>query len=150
MSSSSSARVTLQTERRSINDNSNSSKPRMASGSSGIKTERSDGRIPQPPQPSAGGPSHKRMPSGSQRTSRNVEERRTEKVQVTTRETLISRTRSPDRRPGSSAVAPERARAVEVIRNSTKDTGSKTTRGEPPSGMLLSPAPSRTNCCKFA
>ncbi|KAK0718227.1 Spc98 family-domain-containing protein [Lasiosphaeria miniovina] len=47
---------------------------------------------------------HKRTASGNPRqTSRSVEERRTEKVQVTTRETLVSRTRSPDRRSGPSS-----------------------------------------------
>ncbi|KAK4165989.1 spindle pole body component alp4 [Cladorrhinum sp. PSN259] len=43
--------------------------------------------------------SHKRSASNNPRsTSRSVEERRTEKVQVTTREALIARTKSPDRR----------------------------------------------------
>ncbi|KAK0735887.1 Spc98 family-domain-containing protein [Apiosordaria backusii] len=45
--------------------------------------------------------SRKRSTSVNPRsTSRHVEERRTEKVQVTTRETLMTRTRSPDRREG--------------------------------------------------
>ena len=135
MSSSSNARVTAQTERRSINDNSTISKPRVMSGLSGSKTERSDGRTPQSPQPPGGGPTHKRMPSGSQRISRNVEERRTEKVQVITRETLTSRIRSPDQRPSTSVVAAERPRPVESTRTNSKDITSKPTRTELPQGM---------------
>lgn len=42
--------------------------------------------------------SHKRSASGNLRPSSRVDERRTEKVKVTTRETIVSRTRSPDRR----------------------------------------------------
>ncbi|KAK3390494.1 Spc98 family-domain-containing protein [Podospora didyma] len=47
---------------------------------------------------------HKRTASGNPRqaSSRSVDERRTERVQVTTRETLVSRTRSPERRSASS------------------------------------------------
>lgn len=52
--------------------------------------------------------SRKRSTSVNPRsTSRHVEERRTEKVQVTTRETLMTRTRSPDRREGAKQRAAE-------------------------------------------
>ena len=98
--------------------------------------------MPQSPQPLGGPPSHKRIPSGSQRSGRNVEERRTERVQVTTRETLTSRTRSPDRRPGPSMVAAERSKPVGSVRVNNKDMGSKISRGEPAQGMLLNPLPS--------
>ncbi|KAK4204120.1 putative spindle pole body component alp4 [Triangularia verruculosa] len=46
-------------------------------------------------------------------TSRHVEERRTEKVQVTTRETLMARTRSPDRREGGGGGGGLKQRAAE-------------------------------------
>lgn len=141
MSSSSNARVTTQTERRSVNDSSTTSKPRIASGLSGSKPERGDGRMPHS-QPLGGPPSHKRMPSGSQRSGRNVEERSTERVQVTTRETLISRTRSPDRRPGPPVVAAERSKPVGSIKINNKDMGSKISRGEPAQGTPLNPLPS--------
>jgi gamma-tubulin complex component 2 len=95
--------------------------------------------MPQSPQPLGGPPSHKRMPSGSQRSGRNVEERRTERVQLTTRETLTSRTRSPDRRPGPSVVAAERSKPVGSIKTNNKDTGPKISRGEPAQGMLPNP-----------
>ncbi|KAK3352326.1 Spc98 family-domain-containing protein [Lasiosphaeria hispida] len=55
--------------------------------------------------------SHKRSASGNPRpTSRMVDERRTEKVQVTTRETLVARTRSPVRRSAPD----ERTRAPDL------------------------------------
>lgn len=58
--------------------------------------------------------SHKRSASGNPRpTSRVVDERRTEKVQVTTRETLVSRTRSPVRRSAPD----ERARAPDAVKH---------------------------------
>jgi gamma-tubulin complex component 2 len=63
--------------------------------------------------------SHKRSASGNPRpTSRMVDERRTEKVQVTTRETLAARTRSPVRRTApeerSRQPEPPKPRPVET------------------------------------
>ncbi|OIW31767.1 hypothetical protein CONLIGDRAFT_572794 [Coniochaeta ligniaria NRRL 30616] len=77
-----------------------------------FKPERSDSRRQDrpSPQPSNVSTSHKRTASGNPRpTSRAVEERRTERVQVTTRETLVSRTRSPERR--SATASGDRRRA---------------------------------------
>lgn len=76
-----------------------------------FKTDRSDPRRQDrpSPQPSNVSTTHKRTASGNPRPiSRTVEERRTERVQVTTRETLVSRTRSPERR---SAATGDRRRA---------------------------------------
>jgi gamma-tubulin complex component 2 len=94
--------------------------------------ERAEGKRPSP-QPSAGGTAHKRVPSGSQRTGRPVEERRTERVQVTTRETITSRTRSPERRPASS-IALDRSRPTEGIRINSGDPGHKSIKVETPQG----------------
>lgn len=121
MSSSSNARVPISSraERRTANENG-SQQPRAPSGLGGSKVERSDPGRTQSPQPSSVGAGHRRAPSGSQRLKREVEERRTERVQVTTRETVTSRTRSPDRR---SAVPqqPERTRPSEPSRQYAPD-----------------------------
>src|SRR6187399_3233574 len=63
------------------------------------------------PQPPGSGTAHKRSASGNfvRPASRAVDERRTERVQVTTRETLVSRTRSPERRSAAS----ERSRTTD-------------------------------------
>jgi len=114
MSSSSTARVSSRAERRTTNDNG-TAQPRAPSGQTGGRGERLDPRRTQSPQPSTAGPSHKRTASGSQRTNRGVEERRTERVQITTRETL-TRTRSPERNSAPSAPPPERQRPAEPSR----------------------------------
>jgi gamma-tubulin complex component 2 len=137
MSSLSNVRATTQTERRSVHDNSGPGKPRLASGSRGSMAERPDGKRPHSPQPLAGGAAHKRMPSGSQRTSRNVEERRTEKVHVTTRETLTSRVRSPERRLAPSVLASERSKPGDGIKPSMSDLGLKSSRTESIQGECL-------------
>lgn len=98
--------------------------------------------MPQLSQPLGGPPPHKRMPSGPQRSGRNVEERRTDRVQFTTRETLTSRTRSPDRRSGPSVVATERSKPVGSVKTNNKDTGTKISRGELAQGTLPKPLPS--------
>lgn len=106
MSSSSTARVSNQTDRRSTAEAS-----RVSNGS---KSERQDGRRPRSPQPaSTNNAQHKRVPSGSQRTNRGVEERRTERVHVTTRETITTRARSPERRAPPPAVPSERSKPVD-------------------------------------
>jgi len=129
MSSSSTARVSSRVERRTTNDNG-SAQPRAPSGQAGGRGERLDPRRAQSPQPSASGTSHKRTASGSQRTNRAVEERRTERVQVTTRETLTTRTRSPDRRPAPSAQPSERQRPAEPNRAYSGDPRPKPGRPE--------------------
>lgn len=137
MSSSSNARVSSRTERRTATDNG-TTQPRAPSAQQerGSRNERTDPRRTQSPQPSAAsGPSHRRTASGAQRTNRNVEERRTERVQVTTRETLTSRTRSPERRPGPSVQPTERSRAPEASRTYSGDSRPRSSKAEAPSGM---------------
>jgi len=138
MSSSSNVRATTQTERRSVHDNSGPGKARIASGSGGSKSERPDGKRSHSPQPSAGGATHKRMPSGSQRASRNIEERRTERVHVTTRETLTSRVKSPERRPAPSVLASERSKPGGGVKLNMSDLGLKASRTEQIQGECLS------------
>lgn len=137
MSSSSNSRATTHTERRNINDSSGVGKPRVASGLGGTKAERTDGKRSHSPQASAGGTAHKRMPSGSQRASRNVEERRTERVHITTRETLTSRVRSPERRPAPTAPASERPKPGDGVKANILDLGSKSSKAEQIQGMWL-------------
>jgi gamma-tubulin complex component 2 len=149
MSSSSNVRATTQTERRSIHDNSGTGKPRLASGSGGSKSERPDGKRSHSPQPSVGGAAHKRMPSGPQRASRNIEERRTERVHVTTRETLTSRVRSPERRPAPSVLASERSKPGDGIKPNMSDLGIKSSRTEQIQGECLSGCPSTPRIQEF-
>jgi gamma-tubulin complex component 2 len=137
MSSSSNARATTQSERRNVHDNSGPGKPRLASGSAGSKSERPDGKRSHSPQPSADSAAHKRMPSGSQRASRGVEERRTERVHVTTRETLTSRVRSPERHQAPSALASERPKPGDGIKTNASDLGLKSSRTEQIQGECL-------------
>jgi gamma-tubulin complex component 2 len=131
MSSSNHARVSSRADRRTKTENS--AQPRAPSEQQGrsSRTERPDSRRTQSPtgQPGA---SHKRGPSGSQRTSRAVEERRTDRVQVTTRET-ITRMRSPERR---SAPAPplEKQRPPELARTYSNDPRPRSSRAETPQG----------------
>ena len=86
--SSSSNTKTSHSERRTATEN-------------GTARPRGDPRRPPSPQHSTSGATHKRTASGTQR--------RTERVQVTTRETLTTRTRSSERR-GPPPPAQERAR----------------------------------------
>lgn len=101
MSSAPHARVSSQSERRTASGNeSKTSRPRRVPSALGSAGEQSQ-RHPSPPVGADGIPG--RTASGSQRTNRGVEERRTERLHVTTRETLTSRTRSPERRAGPPA-----------------------------------------------
>ncbi len=131
MSSSSTARVSSRAERRTTNDNG-SAQPRAPSGQTGNRGERLAPRRTQSPQPSTAGTSHKRTASGAERTNRGLEERRTDRVQVTTRETLTTRTRSPDRRSAPSAQPTERQRPAEPSRAYIGDPRPKASKPEAP------------------
>lgn len=98
MSSMSSAKISSQTDRRPLNDDLKSSRGKL---------ELQEGR-----QTLANGAPHRRMPSSTQR-SRTLDERRTDRVKVTTRDSLAARTRSPHRRAGSLGIVPERPKPVE-------------------------------------
>ncbi|KAH8889710.1 hypothetical protein GQ53DRAFT_842607 [Thozetella sp. PMI_491] len=103
---SSGIRTSTYAEKRSTNGattaDKGTSRPRMT-GQDSFR-EKTDARRHAPsPQSGTSGTSHKRSASGNFRpASRAVEERRTERVQVTTKETLVTRTRSPERRSAPS------------------------------------------------
>ncbi|KAK4678074.1 gamma tubulin complex Spc97/GCP2 subunit Alp4 [Podospora pseudoanserina] len=83
--------------------------------------------------------SRKRSTSVNPRsTSRHVEERCTEKVQVTTRETLMTRTRSPDRREGAKQRAAE-PRSRDMRQDAPPQEKKRKTRPHPwePEATLL-------------
>ncbi|RKF81450.1 Spindle pole body component alp4 [Golovinomyces cichoracearum] len=64
----------------------------------GNRAEKGDQRGAQSPQLSISAGAHARLPLNSQRTSRTIEEKRTERVQVTTSEVFTSKTKSPERK----------------------------------------------------
>ena len=133
MSSASHTRVSSRSERRTTNDNGSSRAPSGQQG--GSRAERQDPRRPPSPQASVAGTTHKRTASSSQRTKGGVEERRTERVQVTTRETVTSRTRSPERRPGPSVQPQERVKLGEAGRAYPGDPRPKSSKVEAHLGM---------------
>lgn len=73
----------------------------------------------------------------TQRNGKNVEERRTERVQVTTRETLTSRARSPDRKP-APPMQQERTKVFEPSKTFSAETRPKSSKSETPQGMSYS------------
>jgi gamma-tubulin complex component 2 len=139
MSSSSNARPASHAERRTANENG-TARPRVPpSQPGGSRSEsRQEPRRTQSPQPPPMAQSstntHKRMASGSQR-NKAVEERRIEKVHVTTRETLTTRTRSPERRPASFAQPQERARPKEASVFNPVDQRPKSSKADAPQSM---------------
>ena len=128
-------RLSLHAERRTASNDNGSAKPLAPSGQGESRSDRSDSRQQPSPQPSTT-TTHRRNALSSQRTSRGVEERRTERVQVTTRETLTSKTRSPERRPGPSVHPPERPKQSEASRAHSGETQSRSSKAEAPQGMI--------------
>jgi gamma-tubulin complex component 2 len=90
------------------------------------------------PQPSNVSAAHKRTISGNPRpASRVAEEKRTERTQVTTRETLTSRTRSPDGKSGSALGERQRAGADGTSRPRAAEARPKDPKVEaPPPGKF--------------
>ncbi|KAK8051317.1 Spindle pole body component [Apiospora rasikravindrae] len=101
-----SSRVSNYADRRSNgnsidNANATSSRPRMASGNHSFRAEHRESRSGPSSQPGGSFTStaHKRSASGNPRpASRSADERRTERATITTREKLVSRAKSPERR----------------------------------------------------
>ncbi|KAF7936619.1 uncharacterized protein EAE97_007985 [Botrytis byssoidea] len=118
---SSQARVSSQSERRS-NDNPRSRPP---SALAGTRNERPDARRRPSPPPGATESNHRRAQSSSQRSNRGVEERRTERVHISSRETVTSRTRSPDRRAPT-----ERPRTNDTSRSRGEEIPLKASKAE--------------------
>jgi hypothetical protein len=123
-------------ERRIANENA-TARPRDPSGQQGGTRSEKDPRRPQSPQASASGSTHRRAVSSSQRTRGGIEERRTERVQVTTRETLTSRTRSPERRPAPPVQHQERTRPSEVGRSNSGDHRPRPSKTDAIQGTLV-------------
>ncbi|KAI0478789.1 Spc98 family-domain-containing protein [Xylariaceae sp. FL0804] len=97
-------------ERRSNGTADNEGNPRPRA----TRASQPDPRRSRSPAPAPTNPAHKRSASGNPRpASRNLDERRTERLTVTTKEKLISRTRSPERR-SKEAAPPERWRPREA------------------------------------
>jgi gamma-tubulin complex component 2 len=138
MSSASHARVSSRSERRTTNENGSSRVPYSQQG--GI---RADPRWPPSPKAEA---THKRTTSTSQRVQGGVEERRTERVQVTTKETIAPRTRSPERRPGSFVHSQEPGKPSEAGRPNSGDPRTRSGKIESPSGIN----PHGRKLCQFA
>lgn len=132
---SSHARVSSQSERerRPINDNgSGSSRSRPPSALAGTRSERPDIRRRPSPPPGATDSNHRRAQSSSQRNNRGVEERRTERAHVTTRETVTARTRSPDRRAPA-----ELSRTNDTSRSRGEELPPKASKVETQPGKIL-------------
>ncbi|KAI0406123.1 Spc98 family-domain-containing protein [Xylaria palmicola] len=114
------------------NDSDGNPRPRAGTAFSSAAHTSTDSRSGRSPNPGSTNPSHKRSASGNPRpSSRTVEERRTERMTVTTREKLISRTRSSERRPRETA-QPEREkwRSKEVPKPRQPETKPKETKSE--------------------
>ena len=83
----------------------------------------------------AGTTSHKRTASGNPRpASRATEERRTEHVKVTTRETLVTRIRSPERRNGPAPKEKVRPGDGGAKAPRPTETRANESKAEPPPG----------------
>lgn len=123
-------RVSAQTERRTTTTNDNgSARPRVPSGLGGSRDPQ-DPRRSHSPQTSTAGPTHGRTASHTQRAGGGVEERRTERTKITTRETMTSRTRSPDRRPAPSAAPTDRHKSMDAGKAQSKDAKLKPSKAE--------------------
>lgn len=131
-------------------------RPRMSAQDS-VRSDRSDPRYRDTasPQPGYPGTSHKRTASGNPRpagrtTAAATEERRTEKTHVTTREVLVSRTRSPERR--SAAPAPkDKARAADTPKARPAETRARESKEVAPQGVLciIIADMSAPSCCSM-
>ncbi|KAI0430167.1 Spc98 family-domain-containing protein [Xylaria sp. FL1042] len=130
-----SSRLSNYAERRtnSATDSNSSHRTRTGAASSSTAQPAADARSGRSPQAGFTNPPHKRSASGNPRpASRVVDERRTERLTVTTREKLITRTRSPERRP-KETVQPERERwkQKEVPKRRQSETKPKETKSDP-------------------
>lgn len=114
--------------------------PRPQSRPPRARVERSDSRSATSPQPTYApytNPAHKRTASGNPRPMNrsNTEERRTERTTVTTKEKLISRTRSTERRPKETA-PPEKWKMKEPVKMRPPETKSRDPKQDPPPSMF--------------
>ncbi|KAI1276746.1 Spc98 family-domain-containing protein [Xylaria sp. FL0933] len=130
-----SSRLSNYAERRtnSGTDSNGSHRPRAGGASSSAAQPAADSRSGRSSQAGFTNPPHKRSASGNPRPgSRIVDERKTERFTVTTREKLITRTRSPERRP-KEAAQPEKERwkQKEAPRRRQSEAKPKETKSDP-------------------
>ncbi|KAI0161664.1 Spc98 family-domain-containing protein [Hypoxylon sp. FL1284] len=131
-----SSRVSNHAERRTNGTSDNDSNPRpRASGHASGHTSRAsqhEQRSTRSPQSSFTNPAHKRTASGNPRpASRSADERRTERVTITTKEKLISRTKSPERR-SKDAPPPEKWRSKETTKSRQPEVKTRDPKPEAP------------------
>ncbi|OTB19824.1 hypothetical protein K445DRAFT_313594 [Daldinia sp. EC12] len=129
-----SSRVSNYSERRTngTSDNDTNSRPRASAHTSRASQSQHDQRSTRSPQTANINPAHKRSASGNPRpASRIAEERRTERMTVTTKEKLTSRTRSPDRR-SRDAPPPEKRKSKEAPKPRHSDTKSRDSKPDAP------------------
>ncbi|KAI1430223.1 Spc98 family-domain-containing protein [Xylaria sp. FL1777] len=125
-----SSRLSNYADRRTNSATDSNGNQRPRAGTAQPSTDSRSGRSPQ-----AGftNPAHKRSASGNPRpSSRIVDERRTERLTVTTREKLVTRIRSPERRSKETA-QPERERGKpkEAPRPRQPEAKLKETKSDP-------------------
>ncbi|KAI1461479.1 Spc98 family-domain-containing protein [Annulohypoxylon moriforme] len=119
-----SSRVSNHSERRTNGTSDNDSNPRPRGGGQPSRSSQHQ-RSTRSPQAADINPPHKRTASGNPRpASKTVEERRTERTTITTKEKLISRTKSPERR-SKDAPPPEKWKAKEAPKSRQPETKSK-------------------------
>ncbi|KAI1344597.1 Spc98 family-domain-containing protein [Xylariaceae sp. FL0016] len=110
-----SSRFSHYSERRTNGNSDNDGNARPRASAHQPRPSQGDPRRSRSPQPGYTNPAHKRTASGNPRpASRNLEERRTERLTVTTKEKLITRTKSPERRP-KEAIPQERRKPREQL-----------------------------------
>ncbi|CAJ2513781.1 Uu.00g019000.m01.CDS01 [Anthostomella pinea] len=132
-----SSRLSNNAERRTTGtaDNDGNPKPRAtATGGRASRGSQPDSRSARSPQTGFTNPAHKRTASGNARpASRTTEERRTERLTVTTKEKLTTRTRSPERRSKEAPPPPQpKWRPKEQPKPRQPEMKPTETRPEPP------------------
>lgn len=130
-----------------------SSRQRLSDGSSSFRADATRPSEPKISSRYAESTAHRRSTSGNpaRSTSRStIEERRTEKVQVTTRETIMTRTRSPDRR----SVPTDKSRTADGLKRHPSEPRPRDARqetplpqGTDPASRSSSSAPGKTAPC---
>ncbi|KAI1258389.1 Spc98 family-domain-containing protein [Xylariaceae sp. FL1019] len=126
-----SSRLSNYADRRSNGVDGDAPKPRAHAASRASQPSQADARIGRSPQPSYTNPPHKRSASGNPRpASRRVDERVTDRRTITTREKLVTRTRSPERQPKDAPPPPERYRSKDMSRSRPDSSKLKEPRPE--------------------
>ncbi|KAI2635241.1 Spc98 family-domain-containing protein [Xylaria nigripes] len=133
-----SSRLPYADRRTNGTDSDGNQRPRTAAVSSaaspGTAQAPTDSRSGRSSQSSSSNPPHKRSASGNPRPmGRTAEERRTERMTATTREKVVSRAKSPDRRSKDVAAQPEweKRKSKEASKSRQSETKLKESKSEP-------------------